>query len=94
MVTRLPLRRRAVIHIRASGSAAIYLGHIFFSGQTISSSICHAGLFIGTLPLHTTVLVRHNFFFGKLIEHIFCVLWHVQPFDGRTLVCNAMVPLS
>lgn len=29
MVTRLPLRRRAVIHIRVSGSVAIYLGHIF-----------------------------------------------------------------
>lgn len=38
-------------------------GSYFFSGQTMSSSICHAGLFIGTLPLNTTVLVRHNFFF-------------------------------
>lgn len=59
MVTRLPLQRRAVIHIMVSGSGAIYLGHIF-SGQTTPSTICHAGLVIGSLPLNTSVLVRHN----------------------------------
>lgn len=76
MVTRLPLRRRAVIHIRVSGSGAIYLGHIF-SGQTISSSTRHAGLVIGTLPLNTSVLVRSSqCFVGKLSEHIYilCVV--------------------
>lgn len=74
MVTRLPLRRRAVIHIRVSGSSAIYLGHIF-SGQTISSSIRHAGLFIGTLPRNTSVLVRHNFLLVNWVNiYILCVV--------------------